>query len=279
MKKCYVIFDITLIFLSSCYTNPCAIVPENLEGTWILVKIKAGLDEKSISSKSLLRFSEDGRFIINQSGMKLAGIYQIIINNVFLIIASDNSYNEIHYKISKFRGDEMEAKYNHQLYSFKKVDQKTISDEEFTALGLSRDIIPPTIIYESAPGTQADYIQASICERNEIYLRMLASGLGAYYYDHKKYPPGNAVDMLKAISTDCLPDAPWRDAWGNLWFYKTDQLTYILVSYGKDGKPGPEFSRFQKFINPSDPHRWDYDYIISCGTFIRDCSGYINLVE
>ena len=90
--------------------------------------------------------------------------------------------------------------------------------------------------------------------------RSIATFLEVYRAQHGTYPTHLAA---------ALPEK-WRsirDPWGNRWVYITDGSAFLLLSFGKDGRPDRTDYRLPAGNGQAAYHRicgqWDRDQIIS----------------
>ena len=81
-----------------------------------------------------------------------------------------------------------------------------------------------------------------------------------YNRDHNRYP----LSLEQAIPPERKDSAFSDDAWGNAFMYESDGATFLLVSYGRDGKPdGSDYNTIRRLGD----HPPDYDI---CGAYDAD---------
>ena len=107
-------------------------------------------------------------------------------------------------------------------------------------------------------------------------IETIARGVEAYGFDHGFYPEADGIDELLAILTEdsfYLPEGTAGvDGWGFPLIYEygpseTRGHNYSVMSYGADGKPGPETAPDESGLQ--DVTRYVEDYVYSNGFWVK----------
>lgn len=74
-------------------------------------------------------------------------------------------------------------------------------------------------------------------------LRSLGTAVETYSIDNNVYPAVNSIEALVAqVEPIYIRTAPVTDAWGNPFLYLGDAGSYMIVSFGADGRPDTGYS-------------------------------------
>ena len=115
----------------------------------------------------------------------------------------------------------------------------------------------------------------SRCLRTEGDMRTIAAAINIYFADNGQYPDSGFKNLLTALEDNYIASMPRVDGWGNPLIYEigsgngiSDQ-SFRLISYGKDGKPGP--TPPDGSIPPNDKDFFNYDILIKSGGITCKC--------
>jgi general secretion pathway protein G len=94
-------------------------------------------------------------------------------------------------------------------------------------------------------------------------MRTLARALEAYWIDVGTLPDDSGgVESLETLLIPYQANVvPVRDAWRNLYDYRSDGIRYTLESFGKDGVDGAD-------ISVAERDDFNMDLVISDGRFV-----------
>ena len=66
-------------------------------------------------------------------------------------------------------------------------------------------------------------------------MRMIATGLDAYFAEHKEFPRVDTIEGLTEALSPYIRRLPTRDTWDNAFQIRASATGYTLYSLGKDG--------------------------------------------
>jgi hypothetical protein len=94
-------------------------------------------------------------------------------------------------------------------------------------------------------------------------MRVISRAIEAYLVDYEKTPDSTGgIEGVQAMMVPTVVNSlPTKDRWGNTIRYTADKTSYTLISYGKDGVDGDDYSRA---LN----RNVDGDLVMHNGTFV-----------
>lgn len=101
-------------------------------------------------------------------------------------------------------------------------------------------------------------------------IRTIGQAVTSYAADHASVPDisGTVAELNQPwFSNYYLKTFPTRDAWGFPMRYTAVELTYSIISLGRDGSPGPDPP--EDFYRVSQMWQFNYDIVYSNGTFTQ----------
>jgi outer membrane lipoprotein-sorting protein len=91
---------------------------------------------------------------------------------------------------------------------------------------------------ESAADASAALRYHSRSKRTMSDMQEIGRALAAYAHDMGTYPSGGLAEVARQLEPNYIRETPLRDAWGNLFSFQSDGISYSLGSYGSDGQQG-----------------------------------------
>jgi hypothetical protein len=111
---------------------------------------------------------------------------------------------------------------------------------------------------------------------NIVHMRHYTFALDEFHQRHSQYPKRLEEAVIEA---DLAPETknsllPLRDSWGHGVRYESDESSYLLVSFGRDGRPdGSDYSAMRAVgrLDNAPCRSFDADIVLTDQGELRNC--------